>query len=42
LGHRHLAIYSESRILMSFEPHIPRLIGLFDAQFDVEIYFLPP
>jgi len=38
----HLAIYSESRILMSFEPHIPRLIGLFDAQFDVEIYFLPP
>ncbi len=38
----HLAIYSGSRILMSFEPHIPRLISLLDAQFDVEVYFLPP
>jgi len=27
---------------MSFEPHIPRLISLLDAQFDVEVYFLPP
>jgi hypothetical protein len=38
----HLAIYSEARISMSFEPHIPRLISTLGARFDVGVYFMPP
>ena len=38
----HVAIYSDSRVLMSFEPHIPRMITTLRARFDVEIYFMPP
>ena len=38
----HVAIYSESRVLVSLEPHVPRLIAAVGAGFDVEMYFLPP
>lgn len=38
----HVAIYSETRISMSFERHIPRLISALAARFDIEIYFMPP
>lgn len=38
----HLAIYSESRISMSFEPHISRLIGTLAARLDIEVYFMLP
>jgi len=38
----HTAIYSDSRVLMSFEPRIQKLIGELHARFDIEIYFLPP
>ncbi|HXH25900.1 MAG TPA: DUF4279 domain-containing protein [Vicinamibacterales bacterium] len=38
----HVAIYSQSRILMSLEPHVPKLIAALGARFDIEIYFMPP
>lgn len=37
----HVAIYSESRVLMSFERHIPRLISMLTARLDIEVYFMP-
>jgi len=38
----HVAIYSESRVSMSFERHIPRLISMLAARLDIEVYFMPP
>jgi uncharacterized protein DUF4279 len=37
----HVAIYSESRVLISVEPHVPRRIAALGAGFDLEIYFTP-